>query len=400
VFGYDESRVLTSPAAGMSAFDKGWLVPASSAAMELARGYSVNISAAQTVDFVGTLNNGPISQPLSTAGGPDGGWHLRGNPYPSPLDWSKVTIPTGLSGAMYIFSSTSTYGGTYRSYQNGVGGSPIIPVAQGFFVRSTGTPTLALTNAARVTTADATAFQRPAAETRPLVQLTLRGSAAPAQTAEAYVYFENGATTGVDARYDAEKLLNNSGGAPSLYSAAAGTELSINGLPLLTGATVVPLHVVAPAAGTYTFEVPQLLNLSTTTVYLVDAATGQRINLQQQPTYTFSLSGATSLAGRFSLAFGPTGVLAVSPGLVAASVGVYPNPATHAFTVAVPAVAGASQVQATLLNSLGQEMARQVVSLPAGGAQLTFSRGQLAAGVYLLRVQAGDTSVVKRITLD
>jgi rhamnogalacturonan endolyase len=400
VFGYDESRVLTSPATSMSAFDKGWVVPTGSAAMELARGYSVNIDASQTVDFVGTLNNGTISQTLGTTGGPDGGWHLRGNPYPSPLDWSKVTIPAGLSGALYVFSSTSTYGGTYRSYQNGVGGNPIIPVAQGFFVRSTGTPTLTLTNAARVTTADATAFQRPKPETRPLVQLTLRSTSAPALAAEAYVYFENGATAGVDARYDAEKLLNNSGGAPSLYSVAAGTELSINGLSPLSAATVVPLSVVAPAAGTYTFEAPQLLNLPATTVYLVDAMTGQRVNLQQQPTYTFSLSGAANLAGRFSLAFGPTGVLATAPSLLAASVSVYPNPATSTFTVAVPAVTGVSEVQATLLNSLGQEVARQTSSLPAAGAHLTFGRGKLAPGVYLLRVQAGSENIVKRMVLN
>jgi rhamnogalacturonan endolyase len=399
VFGYDESRALTSPATTMSAFDKGWVVPAGSAAMEPGRGYSVNIDAAQTVDFVGTLNNGPINQTLSTSG-PDGGWHLRGNPYPSPLDWSKVAIPAGLSGALYVFSSTSTYGGAYRTYQNGVGSSPIVPVAQGFFVRSTGAPTLTLTNAARVTTTTATAFQRPAAETRPLVQLTLRSSAAPAQVAEAYVYFEQGATAGVDARYDAEKLLNNSDGTPSLYTVAAGTELSINGLPLLSAATVVPLHMVAPAAGTYTFEVPQVLNMATTAVYLVDAATGQRVNLQQQPTYSFGLSGAASLAGRFSLAFAPSGVLAAAPSLLAASVGVYPNPATSTFTVAVPAVAGAGQVQATLLNSLGQEVARQTTGLPAAGAHFTFSRGKLAPGVYLLRVQAGSERVVKRIVLD
>jgi hypothetical protein len=57
-------------------------------------------------------------------------------------------------------------------------------------------------------------------------------------------------------------------------------------------------------------------------------------------------------------------------------------------------------VQATLLNSLGQEVARQTAGLPAGGAHLTFGRGKLAPGVYLLRVQAGTERVVKRISLD
>lgn len=135
-------------------------------------------------------------------------------------------------------------------------------------------------------------------------------------------------------------------------------------------------------------------------MYLVDAMTGQRVNLQQQPTYTFSLSGAASLAGRFSLAFGPTGVLATAPSLLAASVSVYPNPATTTFTVAVPAVTGASEVQATLLNSLGQEVAHQTSSLPAAGAHLIFGRGKLAPGVYLLRVQAGSENIVKRMVLN
>ena len=229
---------------------------------------------------MGTLNNGPITQTLSLNGGANGGWQLLGNPYPSPLDWRNITVPAGLNSAIYVVQSTAQYGGTYRSYVNGVG-NPILPVAQGFFVHATGPATLSFTNAARVTTTDATAFQRTA-QTRPLVQLTLHGSAAPALVEEAYIYFENGATAGLDAQYDALKIQHNNGGAPSLFSLAAGTELSINGLPPLTASTSVPLGVVVPAAGTYTFEAAQLLNLTAATVYLLDATTGQRLNLQQQ----------------------------------------------------------------------------------------------------------------------
>ena len=92
--------------------------------------------------------------------------------------------------------------------------------------------------------------------------------------------------------------------------------------------------------------------------------------------------------------------MATSAGLTAASVGVYPNPAKAAFTVLVPAVAGATQVQATLLNSLGQAVARQTVALPPAGAQIAFAPSGLAAGIYTVRVQAGEMSVVKRLTIE
>ncbi|GAB3721155.1 FG-GAP-like repeat-containing protein [Hymenobacter agri] len=84
----------------------------------------------------------------------------------------------------------------------------------------------------------------------------------------------------------------------------------------------------------------------------------------------------------------------------ASSLMLYPNPAHSGFTVQVPQVKGAINVQATLHNLLGQCVAAQVApSLPVG-ASLAFSTAGLATGVYLLRLHAGDSTWVQRVTVE
>src|SRR5690606_22364142 len=111
-----------------------------SEAMAPGRGYSVNIKRT-TVDLTGTLNNGTVNMgTLSYAGptaGNNAGWHLLGNPYPSPIDWDNVTRPASMGAAVYAYQSTGRYDGQYRFYVPGVGGTltdGIIPMMQGFFV--------------------------------------------------------------------------------------------------------------------------------------------------------------------------------------------------------------------------------------------------------------------------
>lgn len=95
----------------------------------------------------------------------------------------------------------------------------------------------------------------------------------------------------------------------------------------------------------------------------------------------------------------PAAALATTAARPLAGLGVYPNPASEGFTVAVPAVADAAQVQATLYNALGQAVARQQASLPPTGGQLHFPTTGLAAGLYTLRVQAGDRVASQPVSL-
>ena len=405
VFGYDQARV-TLPNA-YAPFDRGFVVPAAAATpLVVGQGYAVNIAANQLVDFTGTLTTGD-QPPLvlgRVAGNADAGWQLLGNPYPAPLDYALVTAAdrANLDAAIYVYSSTAQYAGQYRSYANGVGGNPVIPLAQGFFARvSAGQTSGSLTfrNAQRLTVPEGTAFQRPATDTRPLVQLDLRGTTGPADAL--YAYAQTGATPAFDSQFDAEKLANPTGLNLS-STATSGQRLAIDGRPVFDAATVLPLNVGVPAAGAYSFAAVALNNLPAgLDAYLNDGQTGQTVNLRTQPSYAFTVTAAQAtalLVGRFTLRFA-AGPLATAPALTVAQVALYPNPAHAAFTVLMPGVPGAATVQAELVNALGQVVRRQSAALPASGATLTVETAELALGVYLLRLLAGPTTLAKRIVI-
>lgn len=411
VFGYDQGRLATV-SSNYAAFDKGFFAPAGlGAPLAEGRGYAVHIGAAEVVSFTGQLTSGDLPLALgrnaaTSADAGEAGWHLVGNPYPAPLDFSLLDPDDhpGLDASCYVFESTGPYAGAYRAYINGVGGSPLIGSSQGFFVRvSDGQTagTLTFRNRQRLTGfGTQVAMRRTAADLRPLVQLDLR--APGGATDSFYTYAEAGATAGFDAQFDARKLPNSSG--LNLAGASgAGAELAIDGRAAFAPATVLPLAVGVPAAGTYTLTASALRNLPAgLNAYLADAATGQTINLSQQASYSFGVTASQAsalLTGRFSLRFGAAGALAASPATLAAEVAVYPNPARGSFTVTLPAGLGTGLAQAELLNSLGQVVRRQALRLAAGGTSFTVGTSGLATGVYSLRLQAG-TTIVRRVVLE
>jgi hypothetical protein len=406
VFGYDQSRLATA-SNNYSAFDNGWVSPtALTDALAVGKGYTLNLTAGQTLSMRGPLNDGPVVQTLARNAGAtaaDAGWALVGNPYPAPLDYSQVTAAdrTNLDAAIYVNESTGPYTGTYRSYVNGVGGDPVLALGQAFFTRvSAGqtSGTLTFRNAQRLTTYADPALHRPAAETRPLVQLTLQGTASPLVD-QAYVYFETGATDGFDAQLDAAKLPNPTG--LNLSSGAGGQQFSIDGRDALgTAQRVVPLAVGVPTPGSYTLSAAQLLNLPGVPVYLRDLLTGAVIDLHQQPSYQFAVASAAALVqGRFELVFSPQKTLATAPAALVQQVALYPNPATGCTTLELPAGLGSTSITATLVDALGRTA--RTITLPAQGAQShTLDLRALPAGVYALRMSTSAGTIVKKLTVE
>ncbi|MGI4759153.1 MAG: carbohydrate-binding protein [Janthinobacterium lividum] len=404
VFGYEESRLSTTTS-NYGAFDKGWFSPAgASDGLQPTRGYSVNAPAtAAPVSFTGTFNNATQNSGALIRGtDADAGWQLLGNPYPSPLDWSTVTAAQrpGLDAALYVFQSTGQYAGTYRSYANGIGSTPLIAAGSGYFVRvsTAGTPgAVNLTNANRVTTFGAQpAFGRLAADTRPQLRLLLSGAGG---TDEAFLYLENGATASPDAQYDAAKLVNPSG--LNLAFLAGGLPLAINGLaPLASAEVVVPLAVQAPAGGSYTLRAAELAGFGAATVYLRDAQAGTQQALAAGSSYAFTLTSAMAGAGRFSLVLRPAAALAAQASLSAATVSLYPNPAHGRFTVQLPPLAGQREVRASLLNALGQVVLARTIALTPAGATAEISATALAVGVYTLRLQTDTQQFTQRLVLE
>lgn len=84
---------------------------------------------------------------------------------------------------------------------------------------------------------------------------------------------------------------------------------------------------------------------------------------------------------------------------LAATVGLYPNPAHGTFALAVPA-GPLHAASATLHNALGQVVQVRQLALPAAGGIAEFDVRGLTAGVYSLTLQSGADVVVKRIVVE
>jgi hypothetical protein len=401
VFTYSESRVSSGNA--RADFDRGWLSPnATTDPLQPGRGYTVNIAGGQVVDFNGAPNAGTLSGlgTFTRGTGPQAGWQLLGNPYPSPISWTALP-KSGFENAVYTFRSSGEYTGTYASYVNGIsnnGGSDTLALGQGFFARVStvgGTGTLSFTDAARVVPATQPIFYRAAEDERLLLTLGLRASSALASALQTTVYCENGATSGFDAAFDATSLPSSIG--LTLATEVGSELLAINGQPALTGADVVlPLHLAANTAGTYTLTVDALRNLPAGYhAYLRDAATG---------TYT-ELTAASALpvlaaAGRYSLVFSTQSrTLATAPQELAQLASLYPNPAHSTATLVLPyALRGAKATQVQVTDNLGRVVLTR--TLTAGTTEmLELPIATLAPGIYSVQARTAAGLVAKRLVV-
>lgn len=114
-------------------------------------------------------------------------------------------------------------------------------------------------------------------------------------------------------------------------------------------------------------------------------------------TYT-SASGCTYTSA--PVAVTTTTPLATRAAWDAAGLVLAPNPAHGTIGCTVPGLAGASRVQATLLNSLGQAVHTQAAALPAAGTRLVLDATRLAPGLYSLRLQAGSATLTKKVVIE
>ncbi|TPG62340.1 T9SS type A sorting domain-containing protein [Hymenobacter nivis] len=117
--------------------------------------------------------------------------------------------------------------------------------------------------------------------------------------------------------------------------------------------------------------------------------------------YTVSVVGncgggtATAATATFTTGVPTATRNALGTGVVAA----FPNPASRAFTLSLPAIAGARTAAVALYNALGQQMQARTITLAPAGTQALLDVSSLAPGLYTVRVQAGSQSASLPVTL-
>lgn len=98
--------------------------------------------------------------------------------------------------------------------------------------------------------------------------------------------------------------------------------------------------------------------------------------------------------------FTPATTLAVGTALGTGQLELFPNPAHRAFTLRLPALATERTAQVTIFNSLGQPLQSRSLAVNAAGTQAQVDVASLAAGLYIVRVQAGSQVAIRQITIE
>lgn len=265
------------PVAGCD--QSAWYV-VSSGPMTPGRGYACIIPSGTTMDIDGSVPGSPVSYgPLSNSGTEGDGWHLVGNPFPSPINWNA---PAGFGGVAQLWQTSGTYTGTFQPLASGAGQ---IGSMQGFQVRVTGAPaTFTLTDADRVT--GDPAFYRSSSWYDQLVELDVSGNGFMDKTA---VMFSAGGTVGWDDAFDGHKK-PSAHGQPTFYTLCDTKLTSINAQGPLDGPRSIPMGLLPGADGSFTISLKTWDNFQATArIFLEDLHTGTWTDLQQG-SYSFSMT--------------------------------------------------------------------------------------------------------------
>ncbi len=302
----------------------GWeAYTASNASLNTMEGYAINFGtagAAVNVELTGTVNNGNYSVNLINHNGTyTKGFHLMGNPYPSPIDWNSGNGWTrnNIDDAIYFFRANDEYTGTYSSYVNGISSSDgkssnIIPSMQGFFVHVSdpangiypSSGSFGMTNEVRVNDFSQEFIKTSSSEAG---LIRLAASFKDIYEKDGMVlYFDPASSENFEKDKDALKLLNTNMNVPNIYLLADERKLSINAIPYSENKErkLYPLGLKTERAGIIQIHLQEIKNLSENLkVYLIDKQKNKFVNLREGA-YQFQ-SEIAEYDSRFFLSFSP-----------------------------------------------------------------------------------------------
>lgn len=359
------------------------------------------------------------------------GWHLVGNPYPWPVQWTDLVggeLITDIVPAMYIFDPNAHDGeGGYRVHygEEYTGDLPdpishngLIAPFQAFWVRSLSADAEVRFNPALRKPGQAQLF-RESQHYSVVMAVEGNGSASSAMA------FFNRPGTPAITEHPIE--LNHQ----PLYIGFEGDSeypLAVTSHQLQQEDIVsLPIVFEADESGTYTISLAGLSNPDDKLeLVLIDHQTGVRIDLRETREYTFehiSLAKVVEarpvphpdslrvpekrqkpvVEARFELLVGRDAGILDDPGSQLPEVFAlhqnYPNPFNPTTTIPFD-LPLESNVVIQIFDILGNRVATLVnESRPAGSHVVTFDAARYASGVYIIRMQAGGYTSTRKMML-
>ncbi len=254
------------------------------------RGYAILVKNDIEIDFIGTTNSDMFANADKTASVINNhtnassihhGWNLVGIPYTTAFDIANIN-----QGTYYYVYNRATQ--TYNIKQKSVDTYQIDPFSS-FFMQA-GSTSLTFANAGRALKAPSAVNVADYSE----IDLSLQNSSFSDRT---QIRFSPTAMYDYELNVDAAKLLSLNNAVPQLWSKAQTFDVAINALPAT--ATEVPLGIRIGTTGDYSIKLNNVTQNQT--VILVDNANGNRINLNEQNSYTFNTTVTGTITDRFKI---------------------------------------------------------------------------------------------------
>lgn len=377
--------------------------------------YGQSGSFPKTVTVTGTPSYESVSAPLN---GPEA-YALVGNPFPFAIGFNNLTR-TGVANIAYVYDYVDVTAihpdvdpgvGIYRAWNGTVGSLSGGRIAsfQSFLVYADGgTPSLLIEASDR--TSPTLYYGKEVANHT--AELVLKGNGLYSNT---WIDISASASAGIDSK-DAFKLATFDTHQARLYTVGGGAALDINHLPV-PDAVELPLGIESTKPGRMLLERGAWSLPADWAVYVRDTQTGvvrelrDGIALDVEPTVVARKANPTNQiervaagAPRYTLIIDPTSSTTVpdagrsTPDAIALH-GAYPNPFNPSTLVRFTLDAG-RQTRLAVYDVLGREIAVLVDGqMSAGEHRATFDASNLTSGVYIVRLEAGGTSMTRRITL-
>lgn len=398
----------------------GWEVYTNASnSLNKAEGYALNFGSsndAQTIEIIGEVNNGVIAaKPLENNHREfTRGFHLVGNPYPSPIDWNAAQGWTrnNIDDGIYFFtaSDTNQYTGTYTAYVNNIStgdalvdsrSSNIIPSMQGFFIKVSDSETqdlvtgsFGMNNKVRITNFTQEFLRTQISEQKSIIRLEA-GFKDVKKKDPMVIYFSPFSTSNFEKEMDAHKLMNTDPDVPSFYNVTkTKKELAINAIPFPESKSYnkILLGLKADKTGKMNINLASVENLSPNfNVYLIDHEKTIGQNLRDKPEYVFNIEAGTHNS-RFELMFSEEEI--TSPAIA------FNQP----FEVEVEngnvvIVLNLEDKQVGVLSA--STITGQILQTRTGsGKERVIIDGITSNGVYIINLQVGEEQHAKKILIN